>query len=76
RAVDAGDLAAARAIDRRLIPAYRAIMTRTQGAIMAKAALELLGVLPSRAVRLPLVQANDGQIRQLRTDLREAGLAT
>ncbi|MEQ7124620.1 4-hydroxy-tetrahydrodipicolinate synthase [Actinopolymorpha sp. B11F2] len=75
RAVDVGDLAAAREIDRRLIPAYQAIMTRTQGAIMAKAALELRGLVPSRAVRLPLIPATEDQIRQLRTDLQEAGLA-
>ncbi|WP_020575589.1 4-hydroxy-tetrahydrodipicolinate synthase [Actinopolymorpha alba] len=76
RAVDAGDLATARAIDRRLVPAYQAIMTRSQGAIMAKAALELLGVIPSRAVRLPLVPATDEQITQLEADLQEAGLTS
>jgi 4-hydroxy-tetrahydrodipicolinate synthase len=75
RAVDAGDLATARAIDRRLVPAFQAIMTRTQGAIMAKAALELLGVLQTRAVRPPLVPATDEQVRELASDLREAGLA-
>jgi 4-hydroxy-tetrahydrodipicolinate synthase len=76
RAVDAGDLATARSIDRRLVPAFQAIMTRTQGAIMAKAALELQGVVPTRAVRLPLIPATEEQIRQLRTDLQEAGLAS
>jgi 4-hydroxy-tetrahydrodipicolinate synthase len=76
RAVDEGDLATARTIDRRLVPAYQAIMTRTQGAIMAKAALEVLGVLKTRAVRPPLVPATDEQIRQLTADLREAGLAS
>ena len=76
RAVAAGDLATARAIDRRLVPAYQAIMTRTQGAIMAKAALELLGILPSRSVRLPLVPATEEQIRQLRKDLQEVGFAS
>jgi 4-hydroxy-tetrahydrodipicolinate synthase len=76
RAVDVGDLATAREIDRRLVPAYQAIMTRTQGAIMAKAALELQGLIPSRTVRLPLIPATDDQIRQLRTDMQEAGLAS
>ena len=76
RAVDEGDLATARTIDRRLVPAYQAIMTRTQGAIMAKAALEVLGVLTTRAVRPPLVPATDEQIRQLTADLREAGLTS
>ena len=54
-AVDAGDLDTAREIDRSILPAVRAIMTRTQGAIMVKAALELQGVLTNRMVRLPLV---------------------
>jgi 4-hydroxy-tetrahydrodipicolinate synthase len=76
RAVDAGDLATARAIDRKLVPAFQAIMTRTQGAIMAKAALEVQGVVQNRAVRLPLIPATDDQIRQLRTDLQEADLAS
>jgi 4-hydroxy-tetrahydrodipicolinate synthase len=49
-------------------------MTRTQGAIMAKAALELLGVIPSRATRLPLVDATDEQMQLLRADLAEAGV--
>ncbi|MGW0227662.1 4-hydroxy-tetrahydrodipicolinate synthase [Actinopolymorpha singaporensis] len=75
-AVDAGDLATARAIDRRLVPAFQAIMTRTQGAIMAKAALEVLGVLPGRTVRPPLVPATEDQLRALGTDLREAGLTS
>jgi 4-hydroxy-tetrahydrodipicolinate synthase len=74
RAIDAGDLATAREIDRKLVPAFKAIMTRTQGAIMAKAALELTGVLPSRSVRSPLVQATEEQIAALRSDLQEAGL--
>ncbi len=72
-AVDAGDLATARAIDRRLVPAYQAIMTRTQGAIMAKAALEVLGVLSTRRMRLPLVAATDDEVSRLRTDLRGTG---
>ncbi|WP_460519593.1 4-hydroxy-tetrahydrodipicolinate synthase [Flindersiella endophytica] len=74
RAVDAGDLAAARAIERRLLPAYKGIMTRSQGAIMAKAALELSGVLPNRVTRLPLLPASDDDVARLRSDLAEAGL--
>ena len=73
-ATDAGDLAAARAVHDRLIPAVVAIMTRTQGAIMAKAALELQGVLPNRLMRLPLVPATDDQVAALRADLETAGL--
>lgn len=73
-AVDAGDLPAARAIHTRLLPAVTAIMTRTQGAIMVKAALELTGAIPNRHVRLPLVEATDEQVEQLSSDLRGADL--
>jgi 4-hydroxy-tetrahydrodipicolinate synthase len=74
RAVDSGDLDEARRINAAVLPAVRGIMTRTQGAIMAKAALELLGVIPSRATRLPLVDATDEQMQLLRADLAEAGV--
>lgn len=74
RAADAGDLAAARAVHDRLLPAVTAIMTRTQGAIMVKAALELQGVLANRVMRLPLVAATDAEVDALRTDLAAAGL--
>ena len=73
-AVGNGDLETARAIDRRLIPAFRGIMGRTQGAIMAKAALQLAGVIPSRTVRPPLVAATEEQVELLRNDLTEAEL--
>ena len=74
RAVDAGDLAEARRINASVLPAVRGIMTRTQGAIMAKAALQILGVLPHRTTRLPLCEATDEQMELLRADLTEAGL--
>lgn len=73
-AVESGDLETARKIDRSILPALEAIMTRTQGAIMAKAALQLQGKLPSRAVRLPLIAATDDQVDQLRRDLVTADL--
>jgi 4-hydroxy-tetrahydrodipicolinate synthase len=73
-AMHAGDLETARKLDRSILPALAAIMTRTQGAIMAKAALELQGHLPSRAVRLPLTAATDEQVAELRTDLAAADL--
>ncbi len=73
-AVESGDLETARKLDRSILPALEAIMTRTQGAIMAKAALQLQGHLPSRAVRLPLVAATDDQVDQLRRDLITADL--
>jgi 4-hydroxy-tetrahydrodipicolinate synthase len=74
-AVDAGDLAEARRLYLSLIPAVRAIMSpRSQGAITAKAALHDAGLLPTRAVRLPLVPAGDDEVRDLATALAEAGL--
>ena len=74
QAVDAADLATAVQIHRQLLPAVRGVMTRTQGAIMAKAGLQLQGVLADRRTRLPLVDATDDQVAVLRTDLEEAGL--
>ena len=73
-AVDAGDLAAAREIHRRLVPVVDAIMTPSQGAIMAKAALVELGVIASATVRLPLVESPPEHLQALRTGLAEAGL--
>jgi 4-hydroxy-tetrahydrodipicolinate synthase len=73
-AVDAGDLPTARGINARLLPAVRGIMTRTQGAIMAKAALELQGRLPNRHLRPPMLPASEAEVAALADDLREAGL--
>ena len=74
RAIAIGDLAEAIRLHRELLPAVRAIMTRTQGAIMAKAASQLTGVLSSRTMRSPLVEATEAQVAELRDDLVEAGL--
>ena len=63
----------AREIDRRLVPAVGAIMTRTQGAIMAKAALKL----PACSSTPPCAAAGGRDPRtggRLTTDLRSAGL--
>jgi len=73
-AVDAGDLATARQIHQRLIPVVDAIMTTSQGAIMAKAALAELGVIASSTVRLPLVESPPEDLEILRKGLAEAGL--
>jgi 4-hydroxy-tetrahydrodipicolinate synthase len=61
-AVGVGDLETARSVSRRLLPAVRGIMTRGQGAVMAKAALELTGLLEQRTVDV------------LSADLTDAGL--
>jgi 4-hydroxy-tetrahydrodipicolinate synthase len=73
-AVANGDLAAALDIYRRLVPVVDAVMNRAPGAMMAKAAMQLLGVLPNRNVRLPLVPASDDLVEDLRTELTHAGL--
>ncbi len=72
-AVDAGDLPAAVAIHRRLVPLVNAIMTTSQGAIMAKAALKEIGVIDSAAVRLPLVESPPAHLALLREALTTSG---
>jgi 4-hydroxy-tetrahydrodipicolinate synthase len=67
-----GRVADALAIHREVLPVYRG-MTRAQGAIMAKAALNMLG-LPGGSSRLPLVDATPAQIEQLRQDLIAGGV--
>ena len=73
-AVDRGDLDEALGVYRRLLPVVEVMMNRAQGAMTAKAALELLGVLPGRDVRLPLVPANNALVTDLRTALEGARL--
>ena len=72
--VDRGDLAGALATYRSQVPVVDAVMTTAQGAMTAKAAMQLLGVLPNRAVRLPLVPADDALVGDLRAVLQRAGL--
>lgn len=72
--VDEGDLVAARAhatASRRIV---NAIMGGGQGAVMAKEALYLQGLLPSPTVRLPLVPAAEEDSAELKIVLREEGL--
>lgn len=74
-AVDAGNLVAAQRINVQLLPALSGLMDPPrQGAITAKAALQLLGVLSHRTVRPPLVEATEDEITSLRDDLRAAHL--
>jgi 4-hydroxy-tetrahydrodipicolinate synthase len=65
-AVDAGDLATARQIDRELVPVVEAIMGQTQGAIASKVAVHALGLIGSPRVRLPLSAASDDQVALIR----------
>jgi 4-hydroxy-tetrahydrodipicolinate synthase len=59
-------------IHQKLLPVYTGTF-RTQGAILTKAALSLMG-LPGGKVRLPLVDATESQVSQLREDLRAGGV--
>jgi 4-hydroxy-tetrahydrodipicolinate synthase len=70
-AYEQGDVAKAAALHHQLLPAFCGFF-RTQGAILAKAALTLLG-LPAGPVRLPLVPANAAELGRLREDCAEAG---
>jgi 4-hydroxy-tetrahydrodipicolinate synthase len=71
-AYERGDVAAALAAHRSLSPAYTGFF-RTQGAILAKAALRLAG-LPGGPVRLPLVDATAAEVETLRADLAAGGV--
>ena len=69
----AGDSERATAIHQQLLPVYTGVF-RTQGAILTKASLNLMG-LPGGHTRLPLVDATPAQIEQLRLDLVAGGVA-
>jgi 4-hydroxy-tetrahydrodipicolinate synthase len=72
--VDRGDLDGALKVYGDLVPVVDAIMGQAPGVMTAKAALQLLGVLDNRAVRLPLVEADDTLVDVVRSALTEAGL--
>jgi 4-hydroxy-tetrahydrodipicolinate synthase len=71
-AYGSGDAMRARQIHYELLPVYIGLF-RNQGAVMTKAALDLLG-LPGGAVRLPLLAATDTERAQLRKDLADGGV--
>jgi 4-hydroxy-tetrahydrodipicolinate synthase len=71
-AYERGDVTEALRLHHRLLPAFTGFF-RTQGVIMAKAALKLLG-LPAGPVRSPLVDATDSEIALLRADCAAAGV--
>jgi 4-hydroxy-tetrahydrodipicolinate synthase len=59
-------------IHQELLPVFTGTF-RTQGAILTKAAMSLMG-LPGGTTRLPLVDATEAQIDQLRKDLTAGGV--
>jgi 4-hydroxy-tetrahydrodipicolinate synthase len=74
RAVVASDLPAALRAHHEVVPVVRGLMGHTQGAIGAKVALQLLGVLDQPRVRGPLPQPDAGLVELVRADLVAAGL--
>ena len=68
----AGNAARALEIHQQLLPVFTGTF-RTQGAILTKAALNLMG-LPGGYTRLPLVDATAEQIEQLKKDLAAGGV--
>ena len=69
----AGNAAKALEIHQKLLPIFTGTF-RTQGAILTKAALNMMG-LPGGYTRLPLVDATEDQIAQLRKDLIAGGIS-
>ena len=68
----AGNVSKALEIHQKLLPVYTGTF-RTQGAILTKAALNAMG-LPGGFTRLPLVDATELQIAQLKQDFQQAGI--
>lgn len=69
----AGDVDKAKEINLSMVPITTGVMTKVGGAIMTKAALDLLGRAGGGALRLPLVPANAALREQLKIDLRAGG---
>jgi 4-hydroxy-tetrahydrodipicolinate synthase len=69
-AARAGDLRRSAELNTELLSLISVVMTRTQGAIMAKAGLVQQGVLRNGTVRPPLTDAPAGLIDDLRRELK------
>ena len=72
-AAQAGDLDRAREIDAGLQPLYEGLAVTTNP-IPVKAALAMTGLIPSDALRLPLVPADETQRAAIRVGLESVGL--
>ena len=70
----AHDPGRALAVFRTIVPAIDALNAAGFQACAAKAALEVLGILPGRTTRLPLVPSSDDEVDAIRDGLRAAGL--
>jgi 4-hydroxy-tetrahydrodipicolinate synthase len=79
RAMQAGDLATARAFNDRIYPLAKAIYGAAPGGhanARLKTCLKLLGHIPSDAMRPPMGPLPDGEVATLAQALRAAGLNT
>jgi len=74
RALDSGDLTLALKIFGSIVPVIELICGSGNGAVRAKVALELLGVITTRSMRLPQVEADDDEVEVVRRALTDAGL--
>lgn len=70
----ANDVHRAMELHHEIQPLTHAIMDGGLGAVTAKAALELLGIIPNRNLRLPHVAATEAEVADLAQTLRKAGL--
>jgi 4-hydroxy-tetrahydrodipicolinate synthase len=73
-AAQAGKLGRAAEIDAELRPVYAALAVTTNP-MPLKAALEIAGLIPSGALRLPLVPVDAEQRATIRAALETAGIA-
>ncbi|HEY7456835.1 MAG TPA: 4-hydroxy-tetrahydrodipicolinate synthase [Solirubrobacterales bacterium] len=73
-AAEAGDLDRARQIDAGLRPLYEALAVSTNP-MPIKAALEMVGTIPSGTLRLPMVELDQGQRQVVRAALDAVGIA-
>jgi 4-hydroxy-tetrahydrodipicolinate synthase len=71
---DSGDHGKALSIFRKAIPVIQAVNGAGMQAVMAKAASELLGTIPNREVRAPLMTADEAEVAAVREALVNDGL--
>ncbi|MCL3860185.1 4-hydroxy-tetrahydrodipicolinate synthase [Actinotalea sp. K2] len=74
RAMDAGDVVAARAAFVGALPAIDVICGSGNGALRSKVALALLGLIPGATMRLPQAPPSPDEVEEVRAALVTAGL--
>jgi 4-hydroxy-tetrahydrodipicolinate synthase len=74
-AAQAGDMERARKVDAELRPVYEALEVATNP-MPVKAALHMLGAIPSGTLRLPMVELADAERNVVRAALEGVGLTT